>query len=128
MDEPVRISRIEEGETLFIVAEGKYSIAEVQTAISAALKESKDIRGCCLHMDIRRSEAVFSSDELRSFAKFLASLPIPIAKRAAWVVSADLRFGLARMLSVFAENEGLELRVFRDTVAAREWLGATKAS
>ena len=127
MDEPVRISRIEEGETLFIVAEGKYSLAEVQTAISAALKESKGIRDCCLHMDIRRSEAAFSADELRSFAKFLALLPIPIAKRAAWVVSADLRFGLARMLSVFAENEGLELRVFRDTVMAREWLEATAA-
>ncbi len=79
-------------------------------------------------MDIRRSEAVFSSDDLRSFAKFLAALPIPIAKRAAWVVSADLRFGLARMLSVFAENEGLELKVFRDTVEARKWLGATEAS
>ena len=128
MYEPVRISRIEEGETLFIVAEGKYSLAEVQTAITSALRESKSTRDCCLLMDIRRSEAVFSSDELRSFAKFLASLPIPIAKRAAWVVSADLRFGLARMLSVFAENEGLELRVFRDTVAARKWLGATEAS
>ncbi len=79
-------------------------------------------------MDIRRSEAVFSSDELRSFAKFLASLPVPIAKRAAWVVSADLRFGLARMLSAFAEDEGLELRVFRDTVASRKWLGAKEAS
>ena len=128
MYEPVRISRFEENETLFIVAEGKYSLAEVQTAISAALQESKGIRDCCLHMDIRRSEAVFSSDELRSFAKFLASLPIPIAKRAAWVVSADLRFGLARMLSAFAENEGLELRVFRDTVAARKWLETTEAS
>ena len=128
MYEPVRISRFEEDQTLFIVAEGKYSLAEVQTAISAALQESKGIRDCCLHMDIRRSEAVFSSDELRSFAKFLASLPIPIAKRAAWVVSADLRFGLARMLSVFAESEGLELRVFRDTVAARSWLEATEAS
>ncbi len=128
MYEPVRISRIEEGETLFIVAEGKYSLAEVQTAITSALRESKSTRDCCLLMDIRRSEAVFSSDELRSFAKFLASLPIPIAKRAAWVVSADLRFGLARMLSVFAEDAGLELRVFRDTVVARKWLGATEAS
>ncbi len=73
MYEPVRISRIEEGETLFIVAEGKYSLAEVQTTISEALKASKCIRDCCLHMDIRRSEAVFSSDELRSFAKFLPS-------------------------------------------------------
>ena len=128
MYEPVRISRIEEGETLFIVAEGKYSLAEVQTTTSDALKASKCIRDCCLHMDIRRSEAVFSSDELRSFAKFLASLPVPIAKRAAWVVSADLRFGLARMLSAFAEDEGLELRVFRDTVASRKWLGAKEAS
>ncbi len=126
MYEPVRLSRIQEGETLFIVAEGKYSLAEVQAAISAGLKESTSIRDCCLHMDIRRSEAVFSSDELRSFAKFLASLPIPIAKRAAWVVSADLRFGLARMLSAFAEKEGLELRVFRDTVEARKWLGSTE--
>ena len=54
MYEPVRISRIEEGETLFIVAEGKYSLTEVQTAISEAIKESKGIRDCCLHMDIRR--------------------------------------------------------------------------
>ena len=124
MSEPVRISRIEEGDILFVVAEGKYSLAEVQTVITSALKESKGIRDCCLLMDIRRSEAVFSPEELRSFAEFLAALPIPIAKRAAWVVSADLRFGLARMLSVFAESEGLELRVFRDTVAARRWLGA----
>ncbi len=73
-------------------------------------------------MDIRRSEATPSSDDLRDFAEFLGSLPVHVAARSAWLVSADLRLGLARMLSVYAEDKGLTIKVFRESEAARQWL------
>ena len=124
MKNQVSISRNDDGHLLTIVAEGPYQLSEVEAALSAAVKDVPAGRECCLLMDIRRSEAVPTQDELRKFAAFLASPALSVAKRAAWVVSADVRYGLARQLSALAEPGGIKIGVFRDTPAAFEWLEA----
>ena len=53
---------------------------------------------------------------------FLGNLPTHVVSRSAWVVSEGLRFGLARMLSVYAEEWGITIQVFRDLDAAGTWL------
>ena len=118
----VRITRSDDGVTLGIIAEGPYTLGEVQAVIRAGTADSPEGRDCCLLMDIRRSESTPSPDDLMEFAEFLSCLPVHVAARSAWLVSADLRFGLARMLSVYAEEKGITIRVFRESEAAREWL------
>ena len=121
MKDQVRISRHDDGHLLTIVAEGPYTLSEVEASLTAAVKDVPGDRECCLLMDIRRSEAAPTQEELRKFAAFLASPLLRVAKRAAWVVSADLRYGLARQLSILAEEGGLNIRVFRDTPEAFQW-------
>jgi hypothetical protein len=43
--------------------------------------------------------------------------------RRAWVASKDYSFGMARMYSVAAENQGQKIKVFRTRGEAEEWLG-----
>ncbi len=118
----VRISRHDDGHLLTIVAEGPYTLSEVEASLTAAVKDVPHDRECCLLMDIRRSESAPSQDELRKFAAFLASPALRVAKRAAWVVSADMQYGLGRQLSALAEAGGIQVQVFRDTPEAFQWL------
>ncbi len=118
----VRITRSDDGFLLTVVAEGRYTIGEIKAAIEAATIDAPVGRDCCLLMDIRRSEALPSADDLRDFAQFLGDLPTDVVSRSAWLVSADVQFGLARMLSVYAEEKGITIQVFRDLDRARAWL------
>ena len=118
----VRITRSDDGVTLTIVAEGRYTLGEIKAVIEAATRDAPAHRDCCLLMDIRHSDALPSVDDLRDFAEFLGDLPTHVVSRSAWLVSADVRFGLARMLSVYAEEKGITIQVFRDLDRARAWL------
>ena len=120
--ETVRITRSDDGVVLSVVAEGVYTLAEVKAVIAAGTADAPPGRDCCLLMDIRRSGALPSTIDLKDFAEFLGDLPKHVAARSAWLVSEDLRFGLARMLSVYAEERGITIRVFRESDAARTWL------
>ncbi len=121
--DPVSITRSDNGFLLTIVAEGRYTLGEIKAVIEAATGETQAVhRDCCLLMDIRRSEALPSVDDLRDFAQFLGDLPTDVVSRSAWLVSADVQFGLARMLSVYAEEKGITIQVFRDLDPARIWL------
>ena len=120
--ETVKLARSDDGILLSVVAEGPYTLAEVKAVIGAATADAPPDRDCCLLMDIRRSEANPSPDDIRDFAEFLGNLPTHVAARSAWLVSEDLRFGLARMLSVYAEERGITIQVFRELDAARTWL------
>ncbi len=119
---PIRISRSDDGVVLTVVAEGCYTLGEVKAVIEAATADAPVHRDCCMLMDIRRSEAHPSVDDIRDFADFLGDLPSHVVARSAWLVSADVRFGLARMLSVYANEKGITIQVFRDLDRARAWL------
>lgn len=75
-------------------------------------------RQLCDLTDLDRLE--LTPDDLRALARlrvFAAG-----AKRA-FVAPVDHHFGLARMLEVYSESEGSEVRVFRTRAEAEEWLG-----
>jgi hypothetical protein len=67
-----------------------------------------------------------SWEEMRSRAKFIASLiPVGISRRCALVIGLH-QYGIARMEAAHLEYEGMQTEVFRDLDEAREWLtGAT---
>lgn len=72
-----------------------------------------DIRDVC---DMRLSAPV---------VRDVARLPVfdPSARRAVVVGDQEFHFGLGRMFAITAETGGSQVRVFKDMVAAREWLG-----
>ena len=62
------------------------------------------------------------SDDLRVFAGNLGSLRAQYCGRFAIATATRLHYGLARMLSMFAEFKGITMTVFRDLGGAECWL------
>ena len=112
-----------DGEMLRIVGEGDYTAQDLKDLLAAALADSRTRPGISTLMDIRRSEAARTTDELVSIVDFLGSKrdrAVPL--RCAVVTTGDLRFGLSRMVSVYLERYGVDLRAFRDIESAELWL------
>jgi len=110
-------------EMLRIVGEGDYTAQDLKDLLVAAISDPRTRPGIPTLMDIRRSEATRTTDELVSIVDFLGSKrdrSVPL--RCAVVATGDLRFGLSRMVSVYLERYGVELRVFRDVESAEAWL------
>jgi hypothetical protein len=108
---------------LRIVAEGDYTAQDLKDLLVAALSDPRTRPGMSTLMDIRRSEAARTTDELVSVVDFLGSKrdrAVPL--RCAVVTTSDLRFGLSRMVSVYLERYGVDLRVFREIEAAEYWI------
>ena len=70
--------------------------------------------------DMRLGHPVASSDELRGIAKVVGRLVG--GHRGAIVAPGDVAYGMSRMLSVFLEDEGVDLQPFRTMGEATGWL------
>ncbi len=103
-----------EGRVLFFTAEGEYGLADVREALDRAIA-SPEFRGpLCLFADARESTSNPSAAEVTDTALYLASIREHFLPTWILVVRGSLRFGLARMLSVFTQRHGIDLRVHRD--------------
>ncbi len=107
---------------LRIVLAGHYSFQEVLDLISN-LVTSPDGGPSLGLLDVQASEELRTSEELRVLAAHLAELGA--FKRLGVLADAiSPRFGLARMLEVFAEDQGVTVRAFRVESEAVDWLAA----
>jgi hypothetical protein len=118
---PVTVARSESQIRFTLI--GSYAFEEVLEAVTDAPLPPSTERRMLGILDVRQSEELREPQELRTLARCLAAPGVfssfaVVAKRA-------VHYGLARMLSVFAEQEGLELVAFRSEDAALEWLGST---
>ena len=112
-----------DGDMLRIVGEGDYPAQDFRDLLVAVISDPRTTPGMPTLMDIRRSEATRSNEELASLVDFLGSKrdrAVPL--RCAVVTTGDLRFGLSRMVSVYVERYGVDLRAFRDIESAELWL------
>jgi len=112
-----------DGDTLRIVGEGDYTAQDLKDLLLAVIADPRTRPGMSTLMDIRQSEAKRTTDELVAMADFLGSKrdrAVPL--RCAVVATGDLHFGLSRMVSVYLERYGVDLRVFREIEAAEYWI------
>jgi hypothetical protein len=68
-------------------------------------------------------DAAPSSEEIRRLAKDLGRLKSAGLDRVAVLGSNDVLFGLARMLTTYAELAGVNASAFRSAEDAQNWLG-----
>ena len=103
---------------------GEYSLDEIRQTLLNALADPRRLANACLLVNLTESQSIYkrSQVELQSAAQFLASLAKGFNNRIAFVSSKDLPFGLARMVSVGADDIGIETEVFRTMAEARRWL------
>jgi hypothetical protein len=110
------------GSLLWMIVDGPYDDAELRASWQSAFEDPAFREGMPALVDSRKSVANPSRDDLVERAEFLAGLRDRIGPRLAFVVGDALRFGLARMVAVFAEESGLEIQVFEDARRAEAWL------
>jgi hypothetical protein len=97
---------------------------ETLFALSQAVSDPAFRPGLALLCDLRLEIDDLSWEEMRSRAKFVASLiPVGISPRCALVIGVH-QYGIARMEAAHLEFEGMQPEVFRDIDDAREWLAA----
>lgn len=103
---------------------GLYSAADAKAALAAVLQEADgaNVRGTLL--DLRGSQALETrtSEELREWARYLASMSEYLGGRAAILVGSDLAYGLARMVAARIDDTVLAVKVARDQIEAVDWL------
>lgn len=103
---------------------GEYSLEQVERAFAAVLGGSDEECGKGLIVDTTESETEFTHEELRSLANFLARRRERLGHRMALLVSSDsaLHYATARVLSSYAEPEGLVMGVFTSMDEATRWI------
>jgi hypothetical protein len=112
---PVSVARAK-GRPIWFFLQGHYGFADVLSFIAAIDLKGVDAPNDACVLDIRDSEETRSAQELRTLARHLAESGF---ESCFVIASRDVHYGLGRMLSVYAENRGLPVRVFR----AEAWEG-----
>jgi hypothetical protein len=102
---------------------GRYAFGEVLEAVADATHATGAAQRTRGLLDVRGSEDLRQADEVRTLARRLAAPGVFAGVTV--VVRKAVLYGLARMLAVFAEHEGLERSAFRTEDAALEWLAST---
>jgi len=100
------------------------------SAVTQAIADPGFHPGLSLLFDMRLATDSPSAAEMRSRAKFLASLkPLGISHRCAVVVGPKPhQYGLARMEAAHLEFQGMEMEVFESVEEALLWLTYPDAS
>lgn len=116
------ISIQDDGRVTVLAPEGTYEVADLKRAVKEALASTESPRR--LLFDLRGSASLpgRSGDEIRSMANFLRSLRESLGPRVAMVTADTLTYGLMRMGSAFADDDGFTAGVFPDMEGARAWL------
>lgn len=105
-------------------AEGGHTMADVQLALDAALRdEALPTRGSLL-IDVCRWDATPGQKEIMAFAGFLRSVQEVFPRPCAVLTCDILRYGLSMALAGWAGASGVGVRVFRqdENDQARAWL------
>lgn len=106
--------------------EGKVAVEDIRSATAGVLTHPQfgpDIR---LLVDARGMEPTFSSGDIVLYQEWRKQHP-QFAKIAI-VAATDFEFGFARMFELATNSVGtVEMHIFRDVAAARQWLGLPNA-
>lgn len=107
---------------LRIIYEGHYTTEDEFATLREAIEATGFAPGMPLLVDLSGSIQGDSQRESRSLALVLGGLRRRIGRRCAVVVSDQLQYRLARMLSAYVEPYNLTVKVFTDALQAHRWL------
>jgi len=108
-------------------ATGELTRDEILAAIEQVYRDSAYRSPWRALWEMIGATPALSGEELRALvAHVKANRPADTGKIAI-VATKDVAFGMARMFELFASDEKLETRVFRDSESARQWLATDGA-
>ena len=106
---------------------GEFSTGEIIQVVSQALTHPDFEPGFNVLSDHTGVTRVIERDQLQATAHLLEKFSTALtgAKWAVIVGNSELQWGMLRMLAGFSSGVPVEIQLFRDEVAAIEWLDAT---
>lgn len=110
-----------EGRVLIIRQNDEKDLEAYLAVMAEANADERLQPGTALLWDGRRSRADASADTLKLLIHRIATSSDKLSLRCAMLVSSDLQYGVSRMLSVYAEDEGMDVAIFRSEEQAMAW-------
>jgi len=110
------------GKTIWVTLSGQYSYAEIEQASAKILNDPAFTDDMNLLLDARQVTVNPTLAEVKQRAMFLKSVVQKRPGKIVLVVADTLRYGLGRMLSIYAQMEGVKVEVFMDIEQARQRL------
>jgi len=103
---------------------GEYSMDDIRTTILNSLADTKCPATPFILIDLSESRSIYNrtSEDVKTMVRSLSSLRERFNNRIALVAQKDLPYGLMRMGSVFSEEQGMPVEIFRTFANARKWL------
>ena len=109
-----------------ITFQGDVDNPEIQQAYEEVTSHPSFRVGSQVLVDDLESNFNPSSEEAQELVAIFSSFSNRIAQFAV-VVHKEVHFGLGRMIEVYCESQGVDLRIFRDVGEAKTWLDAGRA-
>jgi hypothetical protein len=108
-----------------ITFQGDLDNEQIRQAYEEVTRDPSFRPGSQVLVDDLESSYDPSMAEAQSLVEIFSSFSDRIAQFAI-VVRKDVHFGLGRMVEVYCESQGVNLRIFRDVEDARAWLDSTR--
>jgi hypothetical protein len=110
------------GNAVWLKFSGDDLSAEFSEGVYQAIADERFVAGMHLVFDLRDYTRIPSAEDLQTRAKFLRGMRDKISSTVVILVSSDYRFGLARRFEAYAEQNGIEVEIFREKDQVIEWL------
>ena len=106
---------------------GKLTAAAFTATLRALIDNPEFQPGMGIVWDLRRGTVIgLKADEIKGVVYYVANRVEARGRgRLAIVVSQDVDYGIGRMFAAYAEQIGIERRVFRDLEEAVHWASRT---
>lgn len=105
-----------------VTARNPLTLEEVRDSIRGLWKDPGFQPEFRVLVDLRGTGYTPGLEEIQQIAETLGEMKDRYRGRVAVLVSDDLRYGILRMTSTYAELKGFSMPVFRDLAGAEAWL------
>ena len=111
-----------EDQLLIIKTEGEFQPRDLDETFKKILADPDFKPG--INILIHDLDSVFipTSKQIETGAKNIENLMKKFSSKMAIVVSSDVNYGMGRMMEIFSEQRGLDVKVFKEFKTAKLWL------
>ena len=121
---PIEVYFDKKNDVIFRRIFGKVNLEEITGSIIKNLTHLDYHPGIKSLTDLREVEHFVNASDIKKFADFILESGEAIkGGKAAIVVSAEVTFGMIRMLQTYTDKSSLQIEVFKDINEAKNWLG-----
>jgi hypothetical protein len=114
-----------ENDRALMTFEGELDERQIRQAYAEVLSDPAFRPGCQILVDDHATSFDPSIDDAQRLVDYFASLGDAVSHFAI-TVGTDVHFGIGRMVEVYCESRGVNLRIFRTVEEAADWLDAAR--